>query len=764
MRLYDYMSKKLFYYMIGLFGINIFILAISLAFPQLFNMWLLGLHSLFSLSLIFGYAVFIHSVDKDDIKRSKCKGLVSGCIIETVLFFILAPLLKLQNAIGSKALLSITIMFTIISVVLTLIFLFSDTGKKFMDMLETGVLPISANKNTIKDGDVVLCNIRDEVIAKAKDPREILPYKDRFLHMLVLGPTGCGKTSQILLPMVNQDMQNFDCGITVLEPKGDFAIKAAMMAKHYGRPFIYFDPAYKNCAKFNPLAGREIDVVENIATTFRMLNPDSPQFFLDLNEQLVRNATKVLKRLDKDCGLEGKYANLINLSRLLQNSGGQGREMVNEFTKIGSTTEAEAKENADIATWFLNDYFPERSKNYENTSGVRSQVAKLVGNEYLREVLNPDVDNGEKNDINFDKHLAEGGVICISTAQGALRDLSKYLGYFIILSLQSSVFRRPGNENTRKPHFLYIDEFQTYSTPGFADMLTQGRSYRVGSILATQARAQMAMGGGRDGKNFVELVSANARNVVLFPGINKDDAKYYSEQFGEYEKEEEMVGISRKKFNPITGGLDKLGHPTESIRTMKKMTPNFSSTELVYGQDVGKSFGEMVYSIIKDNSVQPAKVGQINYIDKSLNDKLDAEIEEYNSEFARESAADFYTKDEYENAADDELVFTSVVKNDDVELADLGDGQDTEIPNLDDDLAFDDNIKSIINENPYNKDSESEAQPANKSADDDDLMFAFADEDIQQDLHHSQDLYNDLVQQDDSENDTDYLQDIDDLF
>lgn len=173
-----------------------------------------------------------------------------------------------------------------------------------MDMLETGVLPISANKNTIKDGDVVLCNIRDEVIAKAKDPREILPYKDRFLHMLVLGPTGCGKTSQILLPMVNQDMQNFDCGITVLEPKGDFAIKAAMMAKHYGRPFIYFDPAYKNCAKFNPLAGREIDVVENIATTFRMLNPDSPQFFLDLNEQLVRNATKVLKRLDKDCGLE----------------------------------------------------------------------------------------------------------------------------------------------------------------------------------------------------------------------------------------------------------------------------------------------------------------------------------------------------------------------------------------------------------------------------------------------------------------------------
>jgi len=759
-KLNNYMNKKLFIYMAGLFGINIVILAMSLAFPQLLNRWLFGAHLFFTLLLIMGYAVFIHSLTQDDVNRSRCKALVSGCIIETVLFCVLAPLLKLQNAIDSKALLSVTIMFTIIALVITIIFLLSDTGKKFMEMLETGVLPIMFGKKTINKGDIILCNIRDEVNAKAEDPREILPFKDRFLHMLVLGPTGCGKTSQILLPMVNQDMQNPDCGITVLEPKGDFAIKAAMMAQHYGREFVYFDPSYKNCPKFNPLAGREIDVVENIATTFRMLNPDSPQFFLDLNEQLVRNAVKVLKRLDRDAGIEGKFANLINLSRLLQNSGGQGREMVNEFAKISSPTEAEAKENADIATWFLNDYFPERSKNYENTSGVRSQVAKLVGNEYLREVLNPDVNNGESNAINFDKHLAEGGIICISTAQGALRDLSKYLGYFIILSLQSSVFRRPGNENTRKPHFLYIDEFQTYSTPGFADMLTQGRSYRVGSILATQARAQMAMGGGRDGKNFVELVSANARNVILFPGINKDDAKYYSEQFGEYEKEETMVGYSRKRFNPLTGGLDRLGHPTESIRTMKKMTPNFSSTDLIFGQKVGESFGEMVYSIIKNNSVQPARVGLITYIDKSLNDKLDAKIEQYNSEYARESAADFYAKEE-PAAAEDELVFNSVVDNDEVELADLGEGQDTSIPEFEDNKDSDSDMNLVAGNSVNNREPEEETVGTSK-ADEDDMVFAFADEDIHQELTHAQDIYDDLNQQDDT--DDDYLHDIDDFF
>ena len=152
------------------------------------------------------------------------------------------------------------------------------------------------------------------------------------------------------------------------------------MAEHYGRKSVYFDPSFDNCPFFNPLFGKESDVVENMATTFRMLNPDSPQFFLDLNEQLMRNAVKVLKRLDKAEGVDGRYATFISLSTLLQNTAGKGRGFVQKFSQINAKTQEEAKENTDIASWFLNDYFAEKSKTYENTSGVRSQVSKLVSN------------------------------------------------------------------------------------------------------------------------------------------------------------------------------------------------------------------------------------------------------------------------------------------------------------------------------------------------------------------------------------------------
>ena len=202
--------------------------------------------------------------------------------------------------------------------------------------------------------------------------------------------------------------------------------------------------------------GAESDVIENMATTFKMLNPDSSQFFLDMNENTTRKALKILKRL------YGDDATLLDFDTLLNNTGGQGKRMVMEFSKMPVANPSMARENSDIAAWFLNDYYSGLSgergatKTFEHCSGLRSQVAKLTSNKYLRTVLNPPKGKSQEG-INFDDALARGTVITIATAQGTLRDLGRYLGYFIILQLQASVFRRPGNEDTRTGNMLYID-------------------------------------------------------------------------------------------------------------------------------------------------------------------------------------------------------------------------------------------------------------------------------------------------------------------
>jgi len=317
------------------------------------------------------------------------------------------------------------------------------------------------------------------------------------------------------------------------------------------------------------------------------------------------------------------------LETLIHNTGGEGEKMVKEFMKLSPPNESIIKENRDIATWFLSDYFTgakgsrTATKTYEHTSGVRTQVMKLNSNKFLRKVLNPPVGHG--SDINFDKALEEGKVITIATAQGKLRDLGKFLGYFIILQLQSAVFRRPGNENTRRGNMLYIDEFQVYANPGFEDMLTQGRSYRVASHLATQTRALIGRGG-QQGKDFLEVVSTNARNLVIYPGGSGDDAAYYERLFGEEQKTEVMKGISRQRLTPATL-FAPFKPEQESIREATKMEAKYSLTDLMY-----QPFGRVFYRFIKNNSIQQPGISQIEYIPIELNNLLDKMVEEYNAE------------------------------------------------------------------------------------------------------------------------------------
>ena len=478
--------------------------------------------------------------------------------------------------------------------------------------LETPLSNLFNNEEEIKVGDAVIG------VEMEKKKSVVLPLKDRYLHMLVLGPTGSGKTSQTIIPMINRDMQNPELGITVMEPKGDLAEKVWAMAKHYGREVQYFNPILPDCPYFNPFYGDEGDAIENMAMTFKMLNPDSPQFFLDMNENLVRKSLKVLKRLYKN------DATLLHLDTLIHNTGGAGEKMIMEFSKIPAMNETIGKENSDIALWFMGDYFTgakgskTATKTYEHCSGVRSQVSKLTSNQYLRRVLNPPPGHG--SDVDFDKALENGTVITIATAQGKLRELGRFLGYFLILQLQSSVFRRPGNEFTRKGNMLYIDEFQVYTNPGFEDMLTQGRSYRVASHLATQSRTLIGRGG-QAGKDFLEVVSTNCRNVVVYPGGSPADNQYFAEYFGEIEEVRIDKGISRKKFSLFYDGAAK----TETMKETREVKALFSATDIQQ-----RPFGQITYALMKNNSVQPPGVAEIEFIPRELNDILDNMVSEYN--------------------------------------------------------------------------------------------------------------------------------------
>lgn len=501
------------------------------------------------------------------------------------------------------------------------------------------------------DGKVKSSNTGDAQLGfdKTTNRPVIIPYKDRFLHMLILGPTGSGKTSQVITPMVYADIHNKDIGVICMEPKGDLAEKVYALGVLEGRESIYFNPTLRSCPYFNPLMGDETDVIENMVTTFKMLDPDSSSFFQDNNENLIRRSIKVLKRLyGDDATLQqlDMFVNNVKGAKGGTGMGGEGDQTINNFETANKSERNPRlrKENETIVSWFREEYFPgsyglkNAPKTYEHCSGVRGQISKLIANKYLGRVLNPPKTSllkpGEY--LDFDKILAEGLVCAISSEQGKLRDLGRFLGFFLILQLQSAVFRRPGNEFTRRGCVLYIDEFQVYANSGFSDMLTMGRSYRVASHLATQNRALIGMNSGKSAKGFLDLVSTNARNVILFPGANGEDAKYYSQQFGEDLITKEKRSISRDRASFANLGIR--GGEKESISVDEKYEARLRSTEITY-----RKFGEVIYSIIQNDTLQRPGVCTVQFIPKAVNDKAKAFLEEYNraQEFTEDELQEF---------------------------------------------------------------------------------------------------------------------------
>jgi hypothetical protein len=347
--------------------------------------------------------------------------------------------------------------------------------------------------------DVVIC------VTKRGQP-VVLSHLDRYLHMLVKGGTGTGKTSGVLSPMIRQDIARIaagqELGITVLEPKGDLVAEIACCCRETGVPCLVLDPLDSGSAGLNPLSGEAGVAAEVVRSVLRSLFGPQEAFFAQLQETVVRNTVLLLKEL------RGDSVSLVDLAGVLRDRSALA-DLVGELER--------RRPGGDLAAYFLKEVLGETAeKSYQFLTGVRQQLDDMVQCAPLRRVFTA------RSAVDLDRHLARGGVLLVNTAMGPLGHLGDVFGRFTLLEFLYAVFRRP--PGVRPPHFLYVDELPRYLMRDVERLLALGRSYRVGCVFTVQSVDQLAL---EEGEVFKRAVVDLLATKMVFGRMSGSEPTYH---------------------------------------------------------------------------------------------------------------------------------------------------------------------------------------------------------------------------------------------
>lgn len=337
----------------------------------------------------------------------------------------------------------------------------------------------------------------------AREPHRAFGIKqaDRLSHMLIIGKTGTGK-STLIETLIRQDIAA-GRGCALIDPHGDLVERLHQsLPTRLDREPIYFDvpdPAmpfgYNPFAKVSP--GLRPLVASGLLDIFKKLWEDSwgPRM-----EHILRNALLAL--------LDQPSATMPDVLSLL----------MDKSFRAGAVA---GIENPQVRAFWETE-FPKYSFRLQadGISPIQNKVGAFLSDPKLRRILTrPD------NGLRLRSIMDEGHVLLVNLSQGKIgADSAALLGGLLVTSLGSAAFSRAFlPEVERRPFFLYVDEFQSFTTLSFASMLSELRKFGVGAVLAHQYRHQLET-------DVQHAVIGNAGTLVTFR-LGASDAGTIAREF-----------------------------------------------------------------------------------------------------------------------------------------------------------------------------------------------------------------------------------------
>lgn len=358
-------------------------------------------------------------------------------------------------------------------------------------------LPATLSQRQATDFDVIVG--RNEHQEQQTDIG--LSAEIRRKHMYVIGSTGTGK-STLLESCIYQDMVN-NKGLAMLDPHGDMYRKLlSIVPEHRRNDVVVFNPADQDFPfglnmlspgiNFESKAEAHSRITSSVISVFSKLTDKA--FWGPRMEHILQCATLTALQLPNP--------SFYTLQKLLTD-----KRCMREA--VGRIKDPVLKE------FWLKEMLPLGDGQLAATvAPLTHRTGKFITGPMARNILLQ-----QKSTIRLSEIMSEGKILLVNLSKGDIgEDQSFFFGTILTALIWVTAYQRSKlPEAERRDFYLYIDEFQNFAAPGFADISSEGRKFHIPLIVSHQNIAQI------EDQNLLKIVAGNAHTFISLRASPSDE-------------------------------------------------------------------------------------------------------------------------------------------------------------------------------------------------------------------------------------------------
>jgi hypothetical protein len=396
---------------------------------------------------------------------------------------------------------------------------------------------------------------------------------DRRRHMYIIGKTGTGK-SELLKQMILQDIKEGK-GVAVIDPHGDLVEDTLlMMPPERAEDVILFDPSDTdrplglNMLEADTEQEKHYVVSSIIGLMYKLYDPNKTGIIGPRFEHSIRNA----------------------MLTVMYEPGSTFIEVVRTLTDPSFVQELLPKVQDPIIRRFWTDQIAQTADFHksETLDYIVSKFGRFVTNKMMRNIIGQSASS-----FNFRKAMDEKKILLVNLSKGKIgEENAAFLGLVLVPKiLVAAMSRQNVPLEQRSDFYLYVDEFQNFATPDFAQILSEARKYRLNLVVANQFIGQMD-------EEIKNAIFGNVGTIASFR-VGVTDANYLAREFQPVFSEADLINVDvyNAYVKTIVGNepVTPFSMDTTKDMTKQKALENPRVAELIkelsrikYGKDVNQ--------------------------------------------------------------------------------------------------------------------------------------------------------------------------------